>query len=143
MTASSLACANNTPVNDHLNDVINDLPGAQIRWYQWWDSHSVEAAAVKHNIKPAHANWLEASQFTIVGDLLEGGEAPAIRAEFHHGRDHHPSGQRRRVVRGAASRRQEIQHEVLNAALDDILHFWRSISPLRKSPRVGIMPFVG
>ena len=59
----------NTPVNDHLNDVINDLPGMQIRWYQWWDSHSVEAVAVKHNLKPAHANWLEAFPFTIVSEL--------------------------------------------------------------------------
>lgn len=112
----------NTPVNDHLNDVINDLPGAQIRWYQWWDSHSVEAVAVKHNIKPAHANWLEAFQFTIVGELPEGEKTPPSV----------PSS-----IMDAATTRQvygdgsfggryradeEVQHEVLGAALEDILH---------------------
>ncbi len=111
----------NTPVNDHLNDVINDLPGAQIRWYQWWDSHSVEAVAVKHNIKPAHANWLEAFQFTIVGNLPEGEKTPPSV----------PSS----IMDAAATRRvygdgsfggqyrasEEVMHEIFTAALEDVL----------------------
>ncbi len=111
----------NTPVNDHLNDVINDLPGAQIRWYQWWDSHSVEAVAVKHNLKPAHANWLEAFPFTIVSDMPEGDKIPPSV----------PSS----IMDAAATRRvygdgsfggkyrvdEEIMLEILDAALEDIL----------------------
>ncbi|RJP50800.1 MAG: creatininase family protein [Anaerolineaceae bacterium] len=111
----------NTPVNDHLNDVINDLPGLQILWYQWWDSHSVEAVAVKHSIKPAHANWLEAFQFTIVGDLPEGEKTPpsvpssimdaaTTRRVYGDG----SFGGRYRVEEG-------IMHEIFNAALEDIL----------------------
>jgi creatinine amidohydrolase len=111
----------NTPVNDHLNDVINDLPGAQIRWYQWWDSHSVEAVAVKHNIKPAHANWLEAFPFTIVSDLPEGEKTPpsvpssimdaaTTRRVYGDG----SFGGRYRVD-------EAITREVLNSALEDIL----------------------
>jgi creatinine amidohydrolase len=111
----------NTPVNDHLNDVINDLPGAQIRWYQWWDSHSVESVAVKHNLKPAHANWLEAFPFTIVSDLPEEDKVPpsvpssimdaaTTRRVYGDG----SFGGRYRVDEG-------IMHEVLSAALEDIL----------------------
>ena len=57
----------NSAARHHLNDVINDLPGSKINWYDWWMSHSVEAVARKHNLKPTHANWLEAFSFTIVG----------------------------------------------------------------------------
>ncbi|MFZ5857283.1 MAG: creatininase family protein [Chloroflexota bacterium] len=112
----------NTPVNDHLNDVINDLPGAQIRWYQWWDSHSVEAVAVKHNIKPAHANWLEAFQFTIVGDLPEGEKTPpSVPSSIMD------AATTRRVYGdgsfgGKYRASEEVMHEVLGAALEDILH---------------------
>ncbi len=112
----------NTPVNDHLNDVINDLPSAHIRWYQWWDSHSVEAVAIKHNLKPAHANWLEAFPFTVVGDLPEGEKIPpsvpssimdaaTTRRVYGDG----SFGGRYRADDG-------IMYEVLNAALEDILH---------------------
>lgn len=111
----------NTPVNDHLNDVVNELPGAQIRWYQWWDSHSVEAVAIKHNLKPAHANWLEAFSFTVVGELPEGEKVPpsvpssimdaaTTRRVYGDG----SFGGRYRADDG-------IMHEVLAAALEDIL----------------------
>jgi creatinine amidohydrolase len=111
----------NTPVNDHLNDVINDLPGMQIRWYQWWDSHSVEAVAMKHNLKPAHANWLEAFPFTVVGEVPEGEKVPprvpssimdAATARQVYGDG--SFGGRYRVGDG-------IMREVLEAALEDIL----------------------
>lgn len=111
----------NTPVNDHLNDVINDLPGMQIRWYQWWDSHSVEMVAMKHNLKPAHANWLEAFPFTVVGEVPEGEKVPprvpssimdaaTTRQVYGDG----SFGGRYRVEDG-------IMREVLEAALEDIL----------------------
>jgi creatinine amidohydrolase len=111
----------NTPVNDHLNDVINDLPGMQIRWYQWWDSHSVEAVAMKHNLKPAHANWLEAFPFTLVGEVPEGEKVPprvpssimdAATARQVYGDG--SFGGRYRVE-------DDIMREVMEAALEDIL----------------------
>jgi creatinine amidohydrolase len=49
--------------------VANQLSGIQLRWYDWWLSHSVEAVAEKHGLKPTHANWLEAFPFTIVSEL--------------------------------------------------------------------------
>jgi creatinine amidohydrolase len=66
----------NTPVRHHLNQVNNDLPDLKMSWYDWWTSHSVEAVAQKHNIKPTHANWLEAFSFTIVAELPRGSKIP-------------------------------------------------------------------
>ncbi|MEW6239204.1 MAG: creatininase family protein [Chloroflexota bacterium] len=112
----------NTPVNDHLNEVINELPGAQIRWYQWWDSHSVETVAVKHNLKPAHANWLEAFSFTVLGELPgEDKTPPRVPSSIL-------SAEETRWVYGDGSfggkyRVDEgIMHEVFQAALEDVLH---------------------
>ena len=66
----------NSAARNHLNQVNNDLPGLRMNWYDWWNSHSVEIVAQKHNIKPNHANWLEAFPFTIVGELPEGSKVP-------------------------------------------------------------------
>ena len=59
----------NKGLNVHLNDVINDMPGLKLNWYDWWTSHSVEKVALKYNLKPKHANWLEAVPFTIVSEM--------------------------------------------------------------------------
>jgi creatinine amidohydrolase len=59
-----------------LVELVNALPGLKIQWYAWWLAHSVEAVAVKHNLKPSHANWLEAFSFTTVADLPEGEKIP-------------------------------------------------------------------
>lgn len=52
-----------------LSELADDLSGVQLRWYEWYESHSAEAICVKHNIKPTHANWVEAFSFTKVCDL--------------------------------------------------------------------------
>ena len=59
----------NKGLNVHLNDVINDMPDLKLNWYDWWTSHSVEKVALKYNLKPKHANWLEAFPFTIVSEM--------------------------------------------------------------------------
>ena len=66
----------NTPVKVHLNDAINDMPGLKLDWYDWWLSHSVETVALRHNIKPTHANWLEAFPFTLVSELPDEPKVP-------------------------------------------------------------------
>ena len=55
----------NDGVRSRLFDLANQLPGLRLAWYAWWQSHSVQAIAEKHELKPAHANWLEAFPFTI------------------------------------------------------------------------------
>ncbi|MDD1650765.1 MAG: creatininase family protein, partial [Methylococcaceae bacterium] len=59
----------NSPARTQLAEIAGSMPGIQLRWYDWWMSHSVEQVAERHSIKPTHANWLEAFPFTIVGDM--------------------------------------------------------------------------
>jgi creatinine amidohydrolase len=66
----------NTGVKARLTELSNLLPDLKIQWYAWWLSHSVEQVALRHNLKPSHANWLEAFPFTTVADLPEGEKAP-------------------------------------------------------------------
>ena len=66
----------NSPARTQLSEVANSLSEIQLRWYDWWLSHSVELVALKHGIKPNHANWLEAFPFTIVSELPEISKLP-------------------------------------------------------------------
>ena len=66
----------NSPARSHLQEVNNSLPDLRLNWYDWWLSSSVEAIATKHNLKPSHANWLEAFSFTIIGDIPDGIKTP-------------------------------------------------------------------
>ncbi len=59
----------NRGARGRLLELLNVLPDLQIKWYDWWLSHSVEEIALRYEIKPSHANWLEAFPFTRVGDL--------------------------------------------------------------------------
>lgn len=52
-----------------LYEAANELPDLHLRWYSWWLAHSVLEVAQQHQLKPAHANWLEAFPFTIVNPL--------------------------------------------------------------------------
>ncbi len=66
----------NNGVKIRLTELANELPGLKVQWYAWWMSHSMEAIGVRHELKLAHANWMEAFPFTIVGDLPEGEKVP-------------------------------------------------------------------
>jgi creatinine amidohydrolase len=59
-----------------LQEVNNTLPDLRLNWYDWWLSSSVQAVAMKNNLKPSHANWLEAFSFTIVGEMPDGIKPP-------------------------------------------------------------------
>jgi len=111
----------NTPVRQRLNEVNNDLPDLKLRWYDWWMSHSVEAVAQKYNIKPAHANWLEAFSFTVVGELPEGSKTPpsvpSAIMDARTAREVYGNGS----FGGPYRVDDGIMQEVLQAALEDIL----------------------
>jgi len=66
----------NDPVRGRLYEIANALPDLRITWYAWWQSHTLEPIFLKHGLKPAHANWLEAFDFTRVADLPEGEKTP-------------------------------------------------------------------
>ncbi len=59
----------NTPVRTHLVELANQLPELRLRWYAWWTSQTVAKIAEKYNLKPEHANWLEAFDFTMVAEM--------------------------------------------------------------------------
>ena len=66
----------NDPVRGRLYEIANKFPDLKIRWYAWWQSHSVEVVCQKYEVKPAHANWLEAFNFTKVGELPSEAKVP-------------------------------------------------------------------
>ena len=111
----------NLAARHHLNEVNNDLPDLKIRWYDWWMSHSVEMVAQKHNIKPSHANWLEAFPFTVVGELPEGSKippkVPSAIMDASTTREVYGDGS----FGGPYCVDDGIMQEVLNAALEDVL----------------------
>lgn len=59
-----------------LYELATELPGLRLAWYAWWTAHSVQDVAVRHRLKPAHANWLEAFPFTVVGELPDSDKIP-------------------------------------------------------------------
>jgi creatinine amidohydrolase len=111
----------NSPARGHLHEVNNDLPDLKLNWYDWWLSHSVEAVAIEHNIKPAHANWLEAFPFTTVGELPQGDKTPptvpSAIMDAKTARETYGDGS----FGGPYRASDDIMHEIFAAALEDIL----------------------
>lgn len=66
----------NDPLKERLYELTNQLELLQVRWYAWYQSHSVLDLAAKNDIKPAHANWVEAFPFTQVGELPADSKLP-------------------------------------------------------------------
>ncbi len=111
----------NSPARTHLHEVNNDLPDLKLNWYDWWLSHSIEAVAVKHQIKPTHANWLEAFPFTVVGEMPEGSKTPpkvpSAILDSKTAREVYGDGSFGGLYRAG----EEVEHEMFAAALEDIL----------------------
>lgn len=51
-----------------LSEIAERYPQVSLRWYEWFNSHSIEDICVKNDLKPAHANWHEAFSFNKVSD---------------------------------------------------------------------------
>jgi len=111
----------NSGLKVRLLELANDLPELQLQWYAWWVARSVEEISIRHEIKPDHANWLEAFPFNIVADLPEGEKIPpqvpsdimnaqAVREVYGDG----SFGGRYHVPK-------ETMQEVYEAALQDVL----------------------
>jgi len=110
----------NSPARAQLAELANSLPGLQLRWYDWWLSHSVENVALKHELKPAHANWLEAFPFTLVGDLPEGSKTPPSVPgimDARLAREVYGDGS----FGGPYQASEQVMHELFAATLQDVL----------------------
>jgi len=110
----------NSPARAQLAELANNLPLVQLRWYDWWLSHSVEEVAIKHGLKPAHANWLEAFPFTMVGDLPDVDKiSPVVPGIMNAktAREVYGDGS----FGGPYQASEQIMHELFAATLQDIL----------------------
>ncbi len=110
----------NDPVRSRLYEVANTLPDLQVAWYAWWVSHSVDAVAQEHGLKPSHANWLENFTFTRVGDVPPGSKPPPHIPGLMNAR------QARQVYGdgsfgGPYTADPAVMNQVFQAALQDIL----------------------
>jgi creatinine amidohydrolase len=84
-------------------------------------AHSVEEFAIRHELKPNHANWLEAFPFNIVSDLPEGEKTPPqVTSDIMNAqtaRDVYGDGS----FGGKYLVPAEMMQEVFDAALQDVL----------------------
>lgn len=114
----------NEPVRGRLYELANEYPDLKLRWYSWWLSNSVAQIAQKYQLKPAHANWLEAFSFTRVSDLPEGEKLPPVIAGLSS------SQEARRIFGdgsfgGAYQVGREIMDEMFAASLEDVRQLLR------------------
>lgn len=105
-----------------LTELINDLPGTKVVWYSWWESHSIEAVAIRHELKTSHASWMEAFPFTMVTELpFEPKIPPKVIGlpGAEEARQLYGDG----MFGGRYSASPEIMDELFAAALEDVLEF--------------------
>ena len=111
----------NSPARSHLQEVNNTLPDLKLNWYDWWLSPSVQAIAVKHNLKPSHANWLEAFSFTIIGEMPDEiktpPNVPSAIMDAKMTRSVYGDGS----FGGAYRAAEEVMNEIFAAGVQDIL----------------------
>jgi creatinine amidohydrolase len=110
----------NDAARARLYELASSLPNLRLSWYAWWQAHSVQDVIRASDLKPAHANWLEAFSFTRVGDLPEGEKIPP-RIPGLLGAD-----QARRVYGdgsfgGRYFTNADLMNKIFQTALDDIL----------------------
>jgi creatinine amidohydrolase len=110
----------NSPARAQLAELANSLPAVQLRWYDWWLSHSVEEVALKHGLKPSHANWLEAFPFTRVSDLPDDPKVPPYVPGIMNAataREVYGDGS----FGGPYQASEQVMHELFSATLQDVL----------------------
>lgn len=110
----------NEPARARIHEILNQLPDFQVNWYSWWQSHSVQAVAIKHELKSYHAGWIEAFPFTQVGSLPTGSKIPPLVTKMmdaNRSRQVYGDG----VFGGSYEVDKAVLDEVFDAALQDIL----------------------
>jgi creatinine amidohydrolase len=111
----------NDPARGRMVEVANQLPHLKLSWYAWWQSHSVESIAIKYNLKPSHAAWMEAFAFCQVAELPDGVKsAPAIKGVLNAEETRQAYGDG--VFGGPYQVQPEIMDEIFSACLQDVLY---------------------
>ena len=114
----------NDPVRSRLYELANQLRDLHLVWYAWWQAHSVELVAQKHDLHPTHANWLEAFPFTQVVDLPSGEKLPP-RIQGLMGAEQARQAYGDGVFGGRYQVDQAIMDELFAAVLGDVLQLLR------------------
>jgi len=111
----------NQCVTGKLIELANALTDVKLAWYSWWTSHSIESVAIKHGLKPEHANWLEAFAFTKVADLPSGEKiGPEIKGLLNA--DQTRAAYQDGSFGGKYDAGDKVMEEVFAAALADVLY---------------------
>lgn len=111
----------NNGAADHLVEIANTLPDIKISWYSWWESHSVAAVTMKHNLTIEHASWAEAFTFTRVTEMPTKPKSPVKSTGLLNAvetRKAYGDG----MFGGPYQVDDKIMAEVFQAALDDVIH---------------------
>ncbi len=65
----------NEPARISLGELVNELRGLQIAWYDWWNAPSVAAICKQYNLIGYHASWIEAFPFVRQANMPSGEKA--------------------------------------------------------------------
>ena len=110
----------NDPARARLTEVANIFPDLRVRWYSWYESHSVQLVAQKYDLKPYHGGWVEAFNFTRVADLPDGEKTPPHIPGLmgaQQARQVYGDG----VFGGAYQANEAIMSALFSAALEDVI----------------------
>lgn len=66
----------NKPAKTSLGELVNELEGLKIAWYDWYESSSVNEIAKQHNLVGHHASWIEAFPFVRQANMPSGDKEP-------------------------------------------------------------------
>lgn len=114
----------NIAARAHLQELLNELNGLKVIWYDWWLSRRIEVIAQQNALRPAHANWLETFPFTCVSSEQLPAETkvppqvPSFLLDAQQVRLTYEDGS----FGGPYQVSEEIMHEILNAVLEEVLH---------------------
>lgn len=77
----------NTAAKTSLVELVNQLPGLQLRWYAWWLSPAAVQFAQQHQLINAHANWSENFPFTRIENASKQDKPPVVYGPDILGKD--------------------------------------------------------
>ena len=77
----------NTAAKTSLVELVNQLPGLQLRWYAWWLSPAAVQFAQQHQRINAHANWSENFPFTRIENASKQDKPPVVYGPDILGKD--------------------------------------------------------
>lgn len=110
----------NKPAKVSLGELVNELHGLKLSWYDWWEASSVNAIAKQYNLQGYHASWIEAFPFVRQANM-PAGEKPAFETDRILSSDEVRQAIGDGVYGGAYHVDEAIMSEIFAASLRDIL----------------------